>query len=49
MATLFGWLFDAYPSGQGMTVWLIDPDGRAHALHDSVRGIGDLSARAPIN
>ena len=35
MATLFGWLFDAYPSGQGMTVWLIDPDGRAHPLQDS--------------
>ena len=36
VATLFGWLFDVYPSGQGMTVWLIDPDGRAHALHDSL-------------
>ena len=36
MATLFGWLFDAYPSGPGMTVWLIDPDGRAHALQDSL-------------
>ena len=35
MATLHGWLFDAYPSANAMTVWLIDMDGRAHALEDS--------------
>ena len=36
MTTLFGWLFDAYPSGQGMAVWLIDQDGRSHLLQDSL-------------
>lgn len=35
MSTLHGWLFDAYPSAGGMTVWIIDQDGRAHALQDS--------------
>jgi DNA polymerase-2 len=34
MTTLFGWLLDAYPAGDGMTVWLLDGDGRAHALSD---------------
>ena len=32
--TLYGWLFDAYPSGSGMAVWLIDADGQAHMFHD---------------
>jgi len=32
--TLYGWLFDAYPSGTGMAVWLIDADGQAHMFHD---------------
>ncbi len=31
---MFGWLFDAYPSGQGMRVWLIDADGQAQAFQD---------------
>ena len=35
MPTLFGWLFDAYPSGEGMRVWLIDPEGRPLGLQDS--------------
>jgi DNA polymerase-2 len=35
MPSLFGWLFDAYPAGQGMTVWMIDANGRPHALQDS--------------
>lgn len=30
--TLTGWLFDAYPTGEGMAVWLIGEDGRAHRL-----------------
>ncbi len=34
MTTLFGWLFDVYPSGDGMTVWILDPEGQAHKLHD---------------
>lgn len=34
VSTLFGWLFDAYPSGSGMRVWLIDAEGTAHALQD---------------
>jgi len=29
---LTGWLFDAYPTGDGMAVWLIGEDGRAHRL-----------------
>jgi DNA polymerase-2 len=33
--THFGWLFDAYPSGQGMRVWLIDPSGHPLCLQDS--------------
>jgi DNA polymerase-2 len=32
--TRFGWLFDIYPHGDGMRIWLIDPDGHHHALHD---------------
>jgi DNA polymerase-2 len=34
VTTLFGWLFDAYPSGEGMRVWLIDPQGRPIGLRD---------------
>jgi DNA polymerase-2 len=33
--TLFGWLFDVYPCDDGMQVWILDEDGRAHALRDS--------------
>ncbi len=32
---LQGWLFDVYPHGSGMRVWLIDSDGRPHALEHS--------------
>ncbi|MFQ5942507.1 MAG: DNA polymerase domain-containing protein [Anaerolineales bacterium] len=35
MTTVFAWLFDAYPSGSGMSVWLIDREGRSHELHDT--------------
>jgi DNA polymerase-2 len=35
VATLFGWLFDTYPSGDGMRVWIIDTQGRPHRLRDS--------------
>ncbi len=34
MPTTFGWLFDAYPSGRGMRIWLIDEGGEAHSLYD---------------
>jgi DNA polymerase II len=33
-SVLYGWLFDAYPAGDGMVVWIIDSDGRSHQLHD---------------
>ncbi len=36
MPQLFGWLFDVYPSPQGMTVWIIDEDSRTHRLTDSL-------------
>ncbi|GMR11006.1 MAG: type B DNA-directed DNA polymerase [Anaerolineae bacterium] len=32
---MFGWLFDVYPSGNGMAVWLIDRQGHSHELHDT--------------
>jgi DNA polymerase-2 len=35
MTTLFGWLFDVYPAGEEMTLWLIDPQGQSHKLRDS--------------
>jgi DNA polymerase-2 len=35
VAAHYGWLFDVYPTGEGMTVWLIDAQGRAHALQDT--------------
>jgi DNA polymerase-2 len=34
--TLFGWLFDVYPADTGVTVWLIDNQGRPHALRDNL-------------
>ena len=34
MTSLFGWLFDAYVADGGMTVWVIDSAGCAHALQD---------------
>jgi len=35
MTSLFGWLFDLYPDREGMAVWFIDRQGRAHHLRDS--------------
>ena len=35
MTTLFAWLFDVYPSGNGMSVWMIDQAGRSHELRDT--------------
>ena len=34
MAELHGWFFDAYPASEGMRIWLIDEQGRPHALRD---------------
>ena len=34
MPSLSAWLFDVYPSGPGMLVWLLDESGRMHALRD---------------
>ena len=34
MPTHSAWLFDVYPSGPGMTVWLLDEHGRMHAVRD---------------
>jgi DNA polymerase-2 len=34
LPTIFAWLFDAYPSGDGMTAWFIDNDGQSYALQD---------------
>jgi DNA polymerase-2 len=35
MTTLFGWLFDTYPDGDGMTLWVLDAQGGSHKLRDS--------------
>ena len=35
MPTIFAWLFDVYPSGNGMSVWMIDREGRSHELRDT--------------
>lgn len=37
MPSFFGWLFDAYASGDSMTVWLIDEQGQTHMLRDAFR------------
>ena len=34
MSSHFAWLFDAYPAQDGMTVWMIDENGRMHQLRD---------------
>lgn len=31
--TITGWLFDAYAADNGVTIWLIDADGKKHQLH----------------
>ncbi len=33
--TVKGWLFDLYPSIQGMTLWIIDEDGKTHRCRDT--------------
>jgi len=33
--TITGWLFDLYPSPQGITLWLVDRDGRKYRCHDA--------------
>ncbi|MEJ2481524.1 MAG: hypothetical protein P8Y78_15535, partial [Acidihalobacter sp.] len=35
MVPAFGWIFDIYPAAEGMAVWLLDEDGRAHLLRDT--------------
>jgi DNA polymerase-2 len=30
-ATITGWLFDLYPSSHGLTMWLVDTDGKKHS------------------
>jgi DNA polymerase elongation subunit (family B) len=36
-STITGWLFDVYPSRDGMTVWIIDADGTTHRCFDPFR------------
>jgi DNA polymerase-2 len=35
MEVLDGWIFDVYPAGQDMVIWVIDPEGHAHCLRDT--------------
>src|SRR5689334_22887123 len=30
-----GWIFDAYPLTSGMSLWILDEQGRMHALRDA--------------
>ena len=32
--TITGWLFDLYPSREGITLWLVDRDGAKYSCHD---------------
>lgn len=34
MPSFSGWLFDVYPGGAGMILWLLDEAGQMHALYD---------------
>jgi len=36
-AMITGWLFDVYPSDRGITLWLIDRDGRKHCCTTAFR------------
>lgn len=36
MTTLFGWLFDVYPSGDAMRLWLLDANDQMHILTDTL-------------
>jgi len=47
MADLSAWLFDVYPDGDGMRLWLLDGDGRMHTLHDTFTPC--LYARGPLD
>jgi len=29
-----GWIFDAYPTSEGISLWVLDPEGKMHALLD---------------
>jgi len=35
MPRIRGWIFDAYPLLNGMSLWVLDEDGRMHALRDA--------------
>jgi len=43
---LEGWLFDAYADEGGMRVWILDADGRSHALLDPWRPVFHLAGTA---
>jgi DNA polymerase II len=47
MADLSAWLFDVYPDGDGMRLWLLDGDGRMHCLQDAFTPC--LYARGPLD
>ena len=34
MKTVKGWLFDLYPTAGGITIWLVDEDGKKHCCRD---------------
>src|SRR5437016_2459110 len=37
MPRITGWIFDAYPLSGGMSLWVLDENGRMHALRDDWR------------
>ncbi|MCX5795398.1 MAG: hypothetical protein NTY77_07895 [Elusimicrobia bacterium] len=45
---LEGWLFDAYPESEGMRVWVIDVEGRAHDFLDVWQPALYLSGSAEV-
>jgi DNA polymerase II len=47
MTELSAWLFDVYPDGDGMRLWLLDGDGRMHSLQDAFTPC--LYARGPLD
>lgn len=36
MPSLRGWLFEVYPQGDGVSVWVLDSDGAMHHLHETL-------------
>ncbi len=36
MNRINGWIFDVYADADGMSVWIIDLDGRSHHLRDTL-------------